>query len=50
MVRISVAANSDPKTVKRFCEGAPVRGRVAERIVIALRSAGIVVTNCLGAM
>ena len=44
-VRISVAANSDPKTVKRFCQGHNVRGRVAERIEMALNAAGIAVID-----
>jgi len=45
MVRISVDANSDPKTVKRFCQGYDVRGRVAERIEKALATAGIAVID-----
>ena len=45
MVRLSIPADADPKTVQRFCEGEPVRGRVAERIEKALMAAGIAVID-----
>lgn len=39
--RIAVAAEVDPRTVKRFCEGKPIRGMAGERIARALKSANL---------
>ncbi len=36
--RIAVAAEVDPRTVKKFCEGKPVKGMPSERIARALRA------------
>lgn len=40
--RIAVAAEVDPRTVKRFCDGKPVRGMAGERIARALKAAGLI--------
>lgn len=45
VIRVAAAASADPKTVKRFCEGAAVRGMVAERIEKALSQADISVRD-----
>jgi hypothetical protein len=39
--RISVAAQVDPRTVKRFCDGVVIKGMAGERIVRALKDAGL---------
>ena len=41
VIRIAAAAGADPRTVRKFCEGAEVRGLVRERIEKALATAGI---------
>jgi len=38
-LRIAAAADVDPRTVKKFCEGKDVKGRPGERIERALREA-----------
>ena len=40
--RIALEASVDPRTVTRYCQGLPVKGRLAvERIEEALRKAGL---------
>jgi hypothetical protein len=40
--RIALDASVDPRTVTRYCQGLPVKGRLAvERIEDALRKAGL---------
>lgn len=38
--RIAVAAEADPRTVKKFCDGIPIKGLVGDRIARALRKEG----------
>lgn len=39
--RIAVAANADPRSVKKFCEGKPLKPMTAERIEQAMRAEGL---------
>jgi hypothetical protein len=36
--RIAVAAEVDPRTVRKFCQGKPVKGMARDRIVRAMRA------------
>ena len=38
---LAVAADADPRTIRRFLAGQPVRGLSSERIARALRKLGI---------
>lgn len=49
ILRIAVAADVDPRTVKKFCEGKDVKGRPRERIERALREAKLLKDAASGA-